>query len=147
MEALNRVVVVGEIDPIPVSLRALNPFIKHWEPARFDRSQLEVAHRHHETHRRRRRGVNYDHGSSSYGPANVVRLNFHAHDRDFRLVLREDPSSVFARDIQIDNTEGPVDFDLSRVYTGIVEGWLTGWVEDGFTRTSSDPEMVLHGAA
>nr|XP_029733458.1 uncharacterized protein LOC115269184 [Aedes albopictus] len=109
-------------DPIPASLRALNPFIKHWEPARFDRSQLDVAHRHHEAHRRRRRGVNYDHGSASYGPANVVRLNFHAHDRDFRLVLREDPSSVFARDIQIDNTEGPVDFDLSRVYTGIVEG-------------------------
>ncbi|XP_062540378.1 uncharacterized protein LOC134208419 [Armigeres subalbatus] len=108
-------------DSIPASLRALNPFIKHWEPARFDRSQLEAAHRHHEAHRRRRRSVNYDHGSASYGPANVVRLNFHAHDREFRLVLREDPSSVFARDVQIDDTEGPVDFDLSRVYTGIVE--------------------------
>lgn len=42
--------------------------------------------------------------------------------RDFRLVLREDPSSIYVRDVEIENTEGPVDFDLSRVYTGIVEG-------------------------
>ncbi|KAL1403043.1 hypothetical protein pipiens_000928, partial [Culex pipiens pipiens] len=108
-------------DPISASLRAINPFIKHWEPARFDRAQLEVAHRHHEAHRRRRRSVNYDHGAASYGPANVVRLNFRAHDRDFRLVLREDPTSVYAQNVQIENTEGPVDYDLSRVYTGVVE--------------------------
>ncbi|XP_058811715.1 uncharacterized protein LOC131676591 [Topomyia yanbarensis] len=104
------------------ALRVLNPFIKHWEPVHFDRDQLEGAHWHHESHRRRRRNVNYDHGSASYGPANVVRLSFHAHDRDFRLVLHEDPASIYARDVQIVNTEGPVDFDLSRVYTGVVEG-------------------------
>ncbi|XP_058455167.1 uncharacterized protein LOC131432715 [Malaya genurostris] len=103
------------------ALRVLNPFIKHWEPVHFDRNQLEGAHWHHENHRRRRRNVNYDQGAASYGPANVVRLNFHAHDRDFKLVLREDPGSIYARDVQILNTEGPVDFDLSRVYTGVVE--------------------------
>ncbi|XP_053679448.1 uncharacterized protein LOC128730426 [Anopheles nili] len=99
----------------------INPFIRYWEPARFDRTQLEQAHQHHEQHRRRRRSINYEHGSSAYGPANVVRLNFRAHDRDFRLVLREDPRSVFSRDVQIENTEGPMDYDLSRIYTGTVE--------------------------
>uniref|UniRef100_A0A182LXL5 Peptidase M12B propeptide domain-containing protein n=1 Tax=Anopheles culicifacies TaxID=139723 RepID=A0A182LXL5_9DIPT len=100
---------------------AINPFIRYWEPARFDRGLLDLAHQHHEQHRRRRRSINYEHGSSAYGPANVVRLNFRAHDREFRLVLREDPRSVFSRDVQIENTEGPVDYDLSRIYTGTVE--------------------------
>uniref|UniRef100_A0A182UT54 Uncharacterized protein n=1 Tax=Anopheles merus TaxID=30066 RepID=A0A182UT54_ANOME len=99
----------------------INPFIRYWEPARFDRGLLDVAHQHHEQHRRRRRSINYEHGSAAYGPANVVRLNFRAHDREFRLVLREDPRSVFSRDVQIENTEGPLDYDLSRIYTGTVE--------------------------
>lgn len=38
--------------------------------------------------------------------------------------LREDPSSVFASDIVIEGTNGPIDFDLSRVYTGKLEGEL-----------------------
>ncbi|XP_058056095.1 uncharacterized protein LOC131207497 [Anopheles bellator] len=101
---------------------SINPFIRYWEPARFDRGQLDLAHQHHEQHRRRRRSINYDHGSSAYGPANVVRLNFRAHDREFRLVLREDPRSVFARDVEIESTAGPLDYDLSRIYTGTVEG-------------------------
>uniref|UniRef100_A0A182XVQ7 Peptidase M12B propeptide domain-containing protein n=1 Tax=Anopheles stephensi TaxID=30069 RepID=A0A182XVQ7_ANOST len=100
---------------------AINPFIRYWEPARFDRGLLDLAHQHHEQHRRRRRSINYEHGSAAYGPANVVRLNFRAHDREFRLVLREDPRSVFSRDVQIENTEGPMDYDLSRIYTGTVE--------------------------
>uniref|UniRef100_A0A182J024 Uncharacterized protein n=1 Tax=Anopheles atroparvus TaxID=41427 RepID=A0A182J024_ANOAO len=99
----------------------INPFIRYWEPARFDRGQLELAHQHHEQHRRRRRSINYEHSSATYGAANVVRLNFRAHDREFRLVLREDPSSVFARNVQIESTDGPMDYDLSRIYTGIVE--------------------------
>lgn len=36
--------------------------------------------------------------------------------------LREDPSSVFAADLVIEGTNGPIDFDLSRVYTGTLEG-------------------------
>lgn len=42
--------------------------------------------------------------------------------REFRLLLREDPSSIFTSDIQIENTEGPLDFDVSRIYTGVLEG-------------------------
>jgi hypothetical protein len=44
--------------------------------------------------------------------------------REFRVELREDPSSVFASDIIIENSDGPIDYDLSRVYTGKLEGEL-----------------------
>ncbi|XP_063704128.1 uncharacterized protein LOC134833659 [Culicoides brevitarsis] len=100
---------------------SINPFIYHWQPARFDRNVLEDAHKHHELHRRRKRNINYDHHSSDYGPANVIRLSFFAYDREFRLLLRENPSSIFASDVLIENTEGPLDFDVSRVYTGYLE--------------------------
>lgn len=36
--------------------------------------------------------------------------------------MREDPSSVFASDIVIENSNGPVDYDLSRIYSGKLEG-------------------------
>lgn len=38
--------------------------------------------------------------------------------------LREDPSSVFSSDVVIEGTNGPIDFDLSRVYSGKLEGEL-----------------------
>lgn len=64
----------------PPSL-TLNPFIKHWEIAKFDRSILEEAHQHHVGHHRRKRDINYNHKSTDYGPANVIRFKFYAHDR------------------------------------------------------------------
>lgn len=44
--------------------------------------------------------------------------------RQFNVVLREDPFSVFSSDVQIENTLGPLDYDVSRVYTGTLEGKL-----------------------
>lgn len=38
------------------------------------------------------------------------------------MVLREDPSSIFSPDVQIENTLGPLSYDVSRVYTGTLEG-------------------------
>lgn len=52
--------------------------------------------------------------------------------------LREDPSSVFASDIVIENSNGPIDYDLSRVYTGKLEGELKGCLK------SSLPKVFLH---
>lgn len=46
--------------------------------------------------------------------------------REFRIELREDPSSVFASDLVIEGTDGPIDYDFSRVYTGKLEGELKG---------------------
>lgn len=65
-------------DPVPSSI---NPFIRHWEPAHFSRDALDQAHAVHEVSRRRKRDINYNHNSPNYGPANVVKFNFHAHDR------------------------------------------------------------------
>lgn len=65
-------------DPVPFSI---NPFIRHWEPAHFSRTSLDQAHEVHEKSRRRKRDINYNHYSPHYGPANVIKFNFYAHDR------------------------------------------------------------------
>ncbi|XP_059610319.1 uncharacterized protein LOC132257444 [Phlebotomus argentipes] len=109
--------------PLPPqgSAVSINPYIRHWEAAKYDRSELEVAHRHHEFHRRRRRHVGYDPSKPDYGPAHAIRLRFSAHDREFRLLLHEDPQSVFSPNVEIENTLGPLDFDVSRIYSGTLE--------------------------
>lgn len=37
-------------------------------------------------------------------------------------MLREDPRSIFSQDVEIENTAGPVAYDVSRVVTGTLEG-------------------------
>ncbi|GAB0087443.1 uncharacterized protein DMENIID0001_017450 [Sergentomyia squamirostris] len=101
---------------------SINPYIRHWEAAKYDRSELEVAHRHHERHRRKRRNVRYDPSTPDYGPGHSIRLRFTAHDREFRLILHEDPQSVFSPNVDIENTLGPLDYDVSRIYSGTLEG-------------------------
>ncbi|EDX14884.1 GD21457 [Drosophila simulans] len=115
----------GEILAIPTPLKLpgythrLTPYIKHWEAANFDRQVLQAAQvRHLEQARfRQKREVT----PSASGLAHTIRLNFSAHDRDFRLVLRQQPHSVFAHDVEIENTLGPIDYDVSRIYTGSLE--------------------------
>jgi hypothetical protein len=41
--------------------------------------------------------------------------------REFRIEMREDPTSVFSSDIVIEGTDGPLDYDISRVYSGKLE--------------------------
>lgn len=43
--------------------------------------------------------------------------------------MREDPTSVFASGIVIENSDGPLDFDVSRVYTGKLEGELVFYIK------------------
>lgn len=58
----------------------------------------------------------------------ILYLNTIAHEfliycfRQFNIVLKEDPASVFSPDIEIENTLGPLYYDLSRVYSGTLEG-------------------------
>lgn len=52
--------------------------------------------------------------------------------REFRIELREDPSSVFASDLVIEGTDGPIDYDFSRVYTGKLEGESKGPLKRNF---------------
>lgn len=62
--------------------------------------------------------------------------------------LREDPSSVFASDIVIESTNGPLDFDLSRVYTGKLEGEFKDFGQTFYVvtlstiRIGSDEELL-----
>lgn len=42
--------------------------------------------------------------------------------REFRVILRNDPSSIFSSNVEIENTSGPIHYDINRVYTGTLEG-------------------------
>ncbi|XP_030369201.1 uncharacterized protein LOC115620206 [Scaptodrosophila lebanonensis] len=111
--------------PTPLKLpgytHKLTPYIKHWEAASFDRAILQAAQLRHIEQARMRRKREAATSTASKGLAHTIRLNFSAHDRDFRLVLRQQPHSVFAHNVQIENTLGPVDYDVSRIYTGTLE--------------------------
>ncbi|XP_064536171.1 uncharacterized protein Kul isoform X1 [Drosophila montana] len=119
---------ISELLAIPTPLKLpgythkLTPYIKHWEAANFDRSVLQAAQlRHLEQARARRKRQVEPSSGSPVGLAHTIRLNFSAHDRDFLLVLRQQPNSVFAHDVEIENTLGPIDYDVSRIYTGSLE--------------------------
>ncbi|XP_065354213.1 uncharacterized protein Kul [Calliphora vicina] len=104
---------------LPGHTQKITPFIKHWEAANFDRTHLHEAHQKHIEQKRHRR--KRDLNAGEYGPAHTIRLNFSAHDREFRLVLRQDPLSVFTSDVQIETSDGPMDYDITRIYTGSLE--------------------------
>lgn len=53
---------------------------------------------------------------------NNICFIFCLSSREFRLVLRQDPLSVFSSDVVIENSDGPMDYDISRIYTGSLEG-------------------------
>ncbi|XP_053945369.1 disintegrin and metalloproteinase domain-containing protein 10 isoform X2 [Anastrepha ludens] len=105
---------------LPGHTQKLSPYIRHWETADFDRSYLHSAHQKHieQKRHRRKRELNSD----EFGPVHTIRLNFFAHDREFRMVLHQNPLSVFSSDVEIESTHGPVDYDISRIYTGSLEG-------------------------
>lgn len=60
----------------------------------------------------------------SFFPSLFLRSSFFSFIifRQFNVVLREDPSSIFSPDVQIENTLGPLNYDVSRVYSGTLEG-------------------------
>lgn len=59
----------------------INPYIRHWEPAKYDRDHLDRSRRIHENVRRRKRDTNLNFPSNDYGIAHTVRLKFFAHDK------------------------------------------------------------------
>lgn len=48
--------------------------------------------------------------------------------REFRVILRRDPTSVFSSNVEIETTSGPIYYDTSRVYTGTLEGKAISFV-------------------
>ncbi|XP_045493798.1 uncharacterized protein LOC123692979 [Colias croceus] len=109
VEVLALVVGVGStpLEPGLPSSRGLTltPFVRHWQPAEYKPLGL-----------RRRRAA-----APPPPPSTPLRLSFKAHNREFRLVLQPDPSSVFAEDVQFHSTAGPMDYNTAHVYSGKLE--------------------------
>ncbi|KAG8242948.1 hypothetical protein J6590_055671 [Homalodisca vitripennis] len=84
----------------------VSEFIRHHEPARYDRESLRW-------HRRLRREIR---------DRTPLRLYLRAHNREFRLVLSPD-RSTFAEDAVFEGTSGRrVQFDPGKAYSGTLEG-------------------------
>ncbi|XP_068228100.1 LOW QUALITY PROTEIN: uncharacterized protein Kul [Palaemon carinicauda] len=81
----------------------LSDHILHFEPVFYDETHLRSQHH------RAKRDANH-----------VVSLHFTAHNRLFKLRLRRD-TSIFADDVTFESTDGPIDFDLDKVYSGTLE--------------------------
>ncbi|KAJ8727401.1 hypothetical protein PYW07_001520 [Mythimna separata] len=86
---------------------SLSPFVRHWQPA---------AYAHVGTHRLKRAAL-----PPPEPPPPPLRLSFHAHNKEFKLVLRPDPSSVFADGVEFHSTGGEVDYNPAKVYSGKLE--------------------------
>ena len=117
----------------------LNEFIQHFEPAHFCleslRSQIDQQQQLHRTRRQRRSaaaavtaGEEIHHSRSSHNHYYQlpVQFNFTAHNRLFQVSMVENPQSVFADDVVIENSAGQsVNFDPfsgGKVYSGFLQG-------------------------
>ncbi|XP_075971425.1 uncharacterized protein LOC142973520 [Anticarsia gemmatalis] len=103
-------VLATPLDPAPPVSQglSLSPFVRHWQAAAY--APLGG-------HRQRRAA-----SPPRAPPPPPVRLSFHAHNREFKLVLRPDPSSVFADGVQFHTTAGQLDYNTAHVYSGKLEG-------------------------
>lgn len=61
-------------------LKPINPYIRHWEAARFDTNQFSAACSQHEIKRRKRYANSTSH-SHDINPANTIKFQFFAHNR------------------------------------------------------------------
>ncbi|KAL1441235.1 hypothetical protein MTO96_008657 [Rhipicephalus appendiculatus] len=87
----------------------LGPFLRNYELLSYPGSQLNASSSSHRVKR------------SAKEPSDTVHLHFKAQGRDFHLILRRD-FSAFADNFVMRTTSGPVDADLSHIYSGYIEG-------------------------
>ncbi|XP_041970405.1 uncharacterized protein LOC121726859 [Aricia agestis] len=98
------------LEPAPLTQGlSLTPFVKHWQPAVYEpapgpRSRRSTLSR-----------------PPSPAPPSPLKFHFRAHNRDFRIVLRPDPASVFADDVQFHSSAGQLDYNKAHVYSGKLE--------------------------
>lgn len=102
------------------AVRALSPYIKHYEGLSYDRGDL------HRKHLRARR--------STHPQDSLLHLDFVAFHRPFRLRLRRN-AAVFSPSFTVINESGPTFADVSHIYSGTLEG----------ERGSSCHGSVIHG--
>lgn len=92
----------------------LNSWIRHYEPAFYNPNSLGSQHK------RERR---------SLAPQKPIHINIKGHGREFKLKLRPD-SNIFAEDVVFESTNGVVNFDPAKAYTGTL---------------SDDDSAIVHG--
>lgn len=77
------------------SFTPINPYIRHWEAAHYDRTAIDRTRRAHDVERRRKKRAAADASGTSntspstqmnyrtheHGSAKEIRMNFFAHDR------------------------------------------------------------------
>jgi len=108
----------------------LNSFIKHFEPLYYDNHKL----RHQQS--RIKRNLNNNNmpslksgnisnarlSNNRNNPPNEIKLNFSAHNRLFRLVIKSD-NSLFTPDVVFESSsKGVFNYDTSNVIKGYLEG-------------------------
>ncbi|XP_065302816.1 disintegrin and metalloproteinase domain-containing protein 10-like isoform X3 [Dermacentor albipictus] len=87
----------------------LGPFLRNYELLSYPGSQLDATSSSHRVKR------------STKAPADTLHVHFKAQGRDFHLVLRRD-FSAFADNFVMRTSSGPVDADLSHIYSGYLDG-------------------------
>ncbi|XP_075550180.1 disintegrin and metalloproteinase domain-containing protein 10-like [Dermacentor variabilis] len=87
----------------------LGPFLRNYELLSYPGSQLDTTSSSHRVKR------------STKEPADTLHVHFKAQGRDFHLVLRRD-FSAFADNFVMRTSSGPVDADLSHIYSGYLDG-------------------------
>ncbi|XP_066551805.1 disintegrin and metalloproteinase domain-containing protein 10 [Amia ocellicauda] len=88
------------------ALKAISPFIRHYERLSYD---LEVVHKNHERAKR-----------ATQEHQRVLQLDFRAYQRTFCLRLRRD-TTAFSEDFRIHLQNGSQAADLSHIYSGELE--------------------------
>ncbi|XP_075749240.1 disintegrin and metalloproteinase domain-containing protein 10-like [Rhipicephalus microplus] len=87
----------------------LGPFLRNYELLSYPGWQMDASSSSHRVKR------------SVKEPSETIHVHFKAHGRDFHLVLRRD-FSAFADNFVMRTTSGPVDANLSHIYSGYIEG-------------------------
>ncbi|XP_049271952.1 disintegrin and metalloproteinase domain-containing protein 10-like [Rhipicephalus sanguineus] len=87
----------------------LGQFLRNYELLSYPESQMNAASSSHRVKR------------SVKEPSDTIHVHFKAQGRDFHLVLRRD-FSAFADNFVMRTTSGPVDADLSHIYSGYLDG-------------------------
>lgn len=99
----------------------LNEFVHHFEPAFFELDHV-IAQHQDLLHFRRKRDVAGQHQPQSKKMVGKpdIQFNFTAHNRLFQLELHESSHGIFSDDITFENTHGPIDYAMEKVYSGVL---------------------------
>ncbi|TRY69426.1 hypothetical protein TCAL_13190 [Tigriopus californicus] len=97
----------------------LNEFVHHFEPAFFALDHVVAQHQDLLHSRRKREIAGQPQWKDMMGKPDI-QFNFTAHNRLFQLELHESSHGIFSDDITFENTNGPIDYAMEKVYSGVL---------------------------